>query len=730
MSYRPQAHDSRRFPDRDYAREGLHAPYNFVPLSRWIYLPDWADQVSHDIPFEDGICGHLDISITAHSPILVGQEQDRDRPLRFHRLPDGTPAIPGSSLRGLIRNVIEIAAFGKLRYFDNQRFGVRDLTNGAIPFYRQYLTRDRGNQTYEPLSKAGWLRFTDGQWQLIPCEHARVEHHELRTHLGKDWVKISKQDRPSALDKYTAWLKHGGSLAITFNAGPARDQQHSGKRLHYRKAENLGKGGEHGMLVFTGQPGPNKHMEFLFFAADENRVIPLDDATVTDFMTIHAESDEWRTWHKDRPEWTKGYAHGTPVFYLQEASGHIRALGLAQMFKLAYRHSVGDMIDHTQPRHRDEEALDLADLIFGTAHSELPTLSLKGRADFSAAVCTTPTPRELPPTAVILNNPKPTFYPNYVVQDAEGGRLKGREYRTYDGPGTEIRGWKRYPARPIDPLTVFPPLEGKQRDNRKVQVRLQPLIEGVEFNGRLRLHNLRPIELGALAWALTWNDSPALRHAIGLGKPLGLGQISIRITAAELRLNRRHQDKTATVTWQECLQAFIAHMEQAYREAQLNSVPSGWLESEQLVQLLAMADPSAAPGQPGDLSHPKLGNGPNEFLEAKKQFQVLPEYAAFAGRRDRDIDWSARDAGAPGSANADRWLTEKLKALSAQHHTPEETLLFGRLVAQAWQQIENDDLKAEVLALIKDRWEQADRWEKPQGKAMKTARAIYQASDA
>lgn len=725
MSYRPNPRPDRRAPYQHHASQGLHAAYNFVPLSRWIHQPDWADQVSHDIPFEDGLCGHLDLTIKAHSPILVGQEQVREKPLTFHRLPDGRFAIPGSSLRGLIRNVIEIAAFGKLRYVDDQRFGVRDLTNGAIPFYRQYLTRDRGNQTYEPLSKSGWLRFTNGSWTLTPCEHARVEHHDLRAFLGKDWVSISKADRPSALEKYEAWVRHQPKLKIAFEAGPLRDQQHNGKRLHYRKANSLGKGPDHGMLVFTGQPGPNKHMEFVFFATDEAHAKPLPEATANDFIAIHAESAEWQSWHQKKPAWQSQYDHGIPVFYLQEPNGHIRALGMSQMFKLAYQHSVGTMIDHTQPRHRDHAALDLADLIFGLAHPDEPSLSLKGRADFSAAVCTDSAPHELPPKAVILNNPKPTFYPNYVVQDAVRGTLKGREYQTYDGASPEIRGWKRYPARPTDPLTLFPPLEGKQRDNRKVQVQLQPLAEGVEFTASLRFHNLRPIELGALAWALTWNDNPRLRHAIGLGKPLGLGQISIDITAADLRPNRHHLEDTAAATWQDCLGNFIEHMESHYREAQMNSVPSGWLESEQLVQLLAMADPRQSPGQPGDLSHPKLGNGPNEFLEAKKHFQVLPEYVDFEGRRDRDIDWSERDANAPGSASAERWLKERLQALSAQHHTPEDTLLFGRLIAQEWQQIDDPMLKADTLALIRDHWESAGRWDNPQGKAAKTARAIY-----
>ncbi len=721
--------------DRDHGGCGLHAAYNFVPLSRWVYLPNsatWADLVSHDIPFEDGLCGYLDMSIHAYSPILVGQEQDRDKPLTFHRLPDGRAAIPGSTLRGLIRNVIEIAAFCKMRYVDDSRFGVRDLTNGAIPFYRQYLTRDRGNQIYEPLSKAGWLRFESGEWRLTPCEHARVEHRELRAYLGVDWLDDLR--RPSAAVKYQRWTSHK-VLGINFDVGPPMDHPHSGKRLHYRKASRLGQGSERGTLVFTGQPGPNKHMEFIFFDEQDGPSIPLPEETSRDFLGVHVDSNEWKAWNqpgkdKDKEQarrrWREQFTRGIPVFYLQEPNGHIRALGLAQMFKLAYRYTVGDMIDHTQPRHHDEESLDLADLIFGTAHSKDPSRSLKGRADFSAAVCTQPAPQELAPKAVILNSPKPTFYPNYVVQDVDHGTLKNRAYHTYDGAGTEIRGWKRYPARPIDPLHLFPSLvEGKQRENRKVQVQLQPLAEGVEFTGRLRFHNLRPIELGALVWALTWNADPQLRHSVGLGKSLGLGQISVAITATDIRPNRRDPRALPTPSWQDCMKTFVQHMDKQYRDAQMNPAPTGWLESEQLVQLLAMADPRQAPGLPGDLSHPHLDIGRNEFLDAKRSFQVLPEYVTFRGRRDRDIDWSTCDASAPGSANAERWLKEEIQALSTQHHTPEVTLLFGRLLAQKWQQIDDVAIKAEALTLIRDYWEKANRWDNPQGKAAKAARAIY-----
>ncbi|AXY00928.1 hypothetical protein D1115_06495 [Vibrio alfacsensis] len=41
----------------------VHAPYHFVPLSKWVYMPDWAHLVSHDHPFEDGHSGVIEYKL-------------------------------------------------------------------------------------------------------------------------------------------------------------------------------------------------------------------------------------------------------------------------------------------------------------------------------------------------------------------------------------------------------------------------------------------------------------------------------------------------------------------------------------------------------------------------------------------------------------------------------------------------------------------------------------------
>ena len=119
----------------------ITAPYNFVPLNKEVFYPSWADDVSHDIPFEDGESGELDITITAKSPIFIrNHSDDKDNPSKefCHFINENNAKeyyIPGSSLKGMIRNVLEIISFSKIQIDEDKYkniFGVRDMTNQKL----------------------------------------------------------------------------------------------------------------------------------------------------------------------------------------------------------------------------------------------------------------------------------------------------------------------------------------------------------------------------------------------------------------------------------------------------------------------------------------------------------------------------------------------------------------------------------------------------------------------
>lgn len=638
----------------------IDAPYNFVPLADWVHCPDWADWVSHDLPFKDGLSGHLDLKITTYTPLLVGgvqQKASTEAPgeVRPFRMPDGRYAIPGTSLKGMIRAVIEIATFSRMSMVDNRQLGVRDLT-GGVPGYQSAMTKITDKNTFKSLSKAGWLFFDKEKncWIIKPCHYSRVEHYDLKKYLNTAWVKITNKERPTALEKYNEWKKTK-ELDVAFDPEQEKAHQHSPdkkgnpKYLIYSKALNLGSGDTAGTLVFTGQPSPKKHLEFIFYGSNGLPIVVPEKVfrgflDIHDSKTEHSERTAWDDWRgKDR----------VPVFYLEEPGqkGTVSSLGLAMMYKLAYKNSLHDAIKHSCPKHLDDSLNDMATLIFGRV-GDASEQCLKGRVTFHHAVADDkPAALEQPPT--ILNSPKPTYYPNYIRQPgAVNGKItKNGNYETFMSDNCKIRGWKRYPVRPLAQATVQPlSVEQIDDNNPAVQVKLHTLPEGTVFSTRMSFHNLKPEEFGAICWALTWAGEKQLRHSLGMGKPFGFGQIEISIDSENSTL-LPNNDSGSQSSWQDCMQAFIAYMEKSAKK-----VKKSWKTSSEILSLLGMADPNKKPIQ-GGLHHMRLSTEKyNEFKDAKTARLVLSEYT-----RGRHPSLGKSGSNESGAASNSEWPNVEIK---------------------------------------------------------------------
>ena len=117
----------------------IPSPYGFVPLAHNVVFPAWGKQISMDVPFSDGICGALDITLTAETDIIIGDGSDDTKGF-FTLTRDGDFAVPGTSVKGMLRNIIEIIGFAKMNLVDDKRYAVRDLHNR--PLYGQRLTEE------------------------------------------------------------------------------------------------------------------------------------------------------------------------------------------------------------------------------------------------------------------------------------------------------------------------------------------------------------------------------------------------------------------------------------------------------------------------------------------------------------------------------------------------------------------------------------------------------------
>lgn len=648
----------------------ITAPYGFVPVSEKIVFPAWLQPRPgkdgepsrvpplHDVPFRDGIRGTLELEIAAETPIFTrGASNDSSLPFQ---LPDGSYAIPGTALRGALRNVVEIATFGRFdRVNKSHRYAVRDLQNRHL--YGQFMAAIVQNprthkQEPMPLVNAGLLRqgrddIGNPTWNIEICDFGKLEYGRLLEISASIGVpRFEPGRKQSAVQKYKAWS--GRSLGVRGRLDVRRPEQVGTKTMVSRYGVAApDPNGEPGRLVFTGQPnrwdphapkrpgaGNPKHHDFVFFPTAARRRLPVSRQTFEEFEFAHSDrgqqnnlgksqtpNEEWSFW---QPLLERG--EEVPVFFLTDDRGQtVQAFGLAMMFRLPYKHSIGAAIRHVHPDHvRPGAGLDFADGLFGTVqHLEEDESSspgrgragvwaLKGRIGISHARAEG-SPQPASEVKAILGAPKASYYPNYVEQDprSPGSPPPGYpnpQYRTWNDDDCRPRGWKRYrvltqtwaPERPSGG-------GGRALDVSRVESRFRPLPEGTVFHAHVDLHNVKPEEVGALLWALDFGQEPQARHSLGMARPLGYGKVRMTI-----RTHSLVSTDDRPVELEGCRKAFTDYM-----EAQI----PGWRKTPQIRELLALSRPVA----PEEAKYQRLDPGEpiNEFVIAKKSFLALPSVA-------------------------------------------------------------------------------------------------------
>jgi CRISPR-associated protein (TIGR03986 family) len=561
----------------------VHAPYHFAPLSSWVYMPEWAHLVSHDHPFEEGLSGVIEYELTNQTPFLVGakQTQKENMPSQVHwsRDPDGNPMIPGSSIKGMLRNVLEIASFGKFSMVDDNQYGFRDISNSDSRYAQKIL--DSETQAY-------WLNYDANrhQWMLRKCQHTTMFTDDFNQCTG---LKFHNEAfKLPAHEKYQQWPM--SKPAINFELGTRTMMGTKGKAVTVACAQQLGQGKLAGVPVFTGsRPGKKDvkdvrlNFNYLFYA-QEAEARPLENGAAK-VARMFAAHDENLVSH------LKKFAHpelGMPVF-AKEKQGKIIAMGFAKMPKVLYDNSIGEIAHKQQKALNSESVFDLPGLIFGTLAGS--GFSLKSRVAFSDASCSH-NPGIALSKPVILGQPKASYLNAYLEQNAQKDSVRG-ELSQYDN-NSKLAGWKRYPAQ--SGFNAHLPADLARKTS--VQSQLELMNPGSRFNGKLVFHNLKPVELGALLWVLNPDgDKRVFHHSLGHGKSLGAGavQFSAKITIAQSAL---------TPELNGLRNSFVEHMNVVYPSSQ--PIADSWQLSPQIRHLLAFGD--RGDNQDKDLSYMLLNS--------------------------------------------------------------------------------------------------------------------------
>ena len=524
----------------------IKAPFNFVPLSEKVFFPDWAEKVSHDVPFENPQSGVVDITMIAKSPIFVRDHKKQEEFCQHN----GQYYIPGSSVKGMVRSVLEVLSFSKMNKdsYNNDTYAVRDMSS-STNFYMTEMKED---------VLCGWLYKDSDKYMIEDCgEPYRISHKEIDKALD---VNFSSKFTRSGFEKTSEYKYNlvGGTHKKVKVGEPYKSKTNAkyDKRL-FCKHDSSGK---IGTLVLTGQPtvrkntgkmGDGKGFEFVFLDNDKHTSLSVDKEVFENFKFAYFDKRE--TEPKESPDWTywkKKLENGERVaVFFKKRANKVAHFGLSYLYKLPYSHSVKDGIP---PAHNDPRK-DLSETIFGYIGKEE---ALKGRVQFSHFKATKNIELYESQTEV-LGTPRASYYPMYV-------RQYSIDFKTFMDNDFFISGRKRYPIHK-EIKSYHLPTNKDGKVNEKVGTTFTPLKEGVVFEGKVRYHNLKKSELGALLSALSFHNTKGCFHNIGMAKSLGYGKIELKINGIEL---------------DEYLKEF---------ETEVTATIPNWAESEQLKELLTMA---------------------------------------------------------------------------------------------------------------------------------------------
>ena len=541
----------------------MKAPYNFIPLNKEVFFPEWADNVSQEYPFENSESGSIDIEIETFSPIFIknSKEYAQNEVMEFCHFIDENGNkkyyIPGSSLKGMIRNVLEILSFSKIDFIDDDTYAVRDLSS-AQNFYMKQM-----NLIDKPFTRAGWLKKEGEKYIIEDCgTPGRISHQEIDKAFNIEFAKYFQSPLFDSSDnnQKTAKYKYDiiGQITPTIKVGPAYSSK-TNQKYDKRQFHKYDTNGKEGILVLTGQPTPRqnsgqmgdgKGFEFVFF--EKQTELEVDKKVFENFKFAYFDGKD--TQPKESPDWTfwkeKLYnGEKIPVFFQKDDKGNVLHFGLSYLYKLPYEHSIKEGLysEHLKDK------LDLAQTIFGIESNEEKNKGLKGRVIFSHLEgfnCEEDGIKE-----EILATPRASYYPIYISQNCNNGSVEN--YKTYNDDEFKIAGRKRYPIR--NRIFSTNPIH-----NQLVNTKFKPLKKG-KFKGKMVYHNLKKEELGAILSAITFHLNNECYHNIGMAKPLGYGKIKIKINGIDAK-------------------EYIKEFEKVMFKFKNN-----WIESDELIELFTMA---------------------------------------------------------------------------------------------------------------------------------------------
>ncbi|HID63308.1 MAG TPA: TIGR03986 family CRISPR-associated RAMP protein [Anaerolineae bacterium] len=556
----PRATIVRLSGGADEARGDFLNPYNFV---RYLDQPRPQGHVLGDCPPPPhdryvGLTGRITCELTAVTPLFVSDSHavqgkpGEHRTFRFFQVAneDGKlePALPATSLRGMVRSVFEVATNSCFAVFDNQtRLPYRDIN--AARRVKPGIVKSLAS---------------DGQPGLIALcrEAAAGAYPGCKKPIVLDSSWRTGERAFAVIERSKRGVPFVSKLART-HSKPSRSE---------RMVE--------GWLKITGQNIDRKLSERFFYRPDADRSLWVE-------FSLERQQDYNEILAQQRQE--KGFASihqhdvltiGDLVYVeLDGDNKTVKNIAATRVPRLKYRASIGELVPKGVLRCGDYDALCPACRVFGWVHEKASDPGKKervayaGRVRFSHGKLThhagTVDDPQQGITLAILSTPKPTTTQFYLLD--RKGQPSGKV--DYDTPDARLRGRKFYRHHGAEPSRHADGYEyeraGKIKDDQNRTV-CGVLEKGTTFEFSVDFENLAPEELGALLWSLEMEEG--MHHRLGYAKPLGFGSVTIQVKAVQVlqptqRFSSLKNEGWATVTEkqrEDWVESFKSQMMAAY----------------------------------------------------------------------------------------------------------------------------------------------------------------------
>lgn len=550
------------------------APYNFVELPEMIVpaqeLPDF------DRYYPDRHTGRIECTLTTESPLYIrcGKTpeqfkegiESKELPEFFYLDDQQKPVIPGSSLRGMLRTLIEIASFSKVdRVSDAQKFFFRAVAGEKD---------DPLQKPYKELLKnvrAGYLERANNQWSIRPALPIEDNYfvwveEEKATKAISELIAMSNKDyKPQYIENISfedIVLKNGRKFVKNISRNHQRYQYKgvlvtSGNMLESASSETKSQPKKK-----TEKKGTERKYHCIIRERDSNAdLIPIDNQAIEDYCSALTPFQKKEPFDEENGILKEGRV----IFYIppdrKTREKSITLFGHSPNFRIPYRikdkitaSSAIDFVPDSLKDNKDSKdsyQIDIADAIFGWVRSKKQSenQSQIGRVSISDAIYQKSKTNEIwyesnPITPQILASPKPTTFQHYLVQTShEQKNLK--HYASTPCEETIIRGHKLYWHKGLNPEIKHPD-PTKTSDTQTTQIK--PIKTGVTFTFTIDFENLTDVELGALLWVLD-KGQRKYRLKLGMGKPLGMGAVKIESQLYLSQRKDRYQTLFAQDNW-------------------------------------------------------------------------------------------------------------------------------------------------------------------------------------